>query len=209
LGGEQVQSDFHSLDRRTNEPTRKQFLGSLNLPEGVRLIGAVGPLTTNARIKDLIWAAELLRVVDDETHLLIAGEGPEEWRLHRFRDQVGIRHRVRFLGKRIDYRQWLPLLDFFWSGSKTGNSPLYVLEAMSVGLPVVATDIAAHRELITAAENGFLVRPGDRAAFARYTWRMMNDNVECRRIGNAAIQSVAKRFVPIVAAGQSSDQVPL
>lgn len=167
-------------------PTRKQFLASLHLPASARLVGTVGPLTTNRRLKDLIWAAELLRVVNDETYLLIVGEGPEEWRLHRFRDQVGVGQRVRMLGARPDYRQWLQHLDFYWSGCKVAPNALVVVEAMSVGIPVIATDIPAYRRVLDSELNGFLVRTGDRSAFAKHTWRMMNNDEEYCRISKAA-----------------------
>ena len=165
--------------------SRQQLLDELHLPSNAKLIGAIGPLIARRRIKDLIWALELLRIVDDDCYLLIAGHGPDEWRLHRFRDQVGVRHRVRFLGHRPDYLRWLPHLDFFWAGSKRHDDPVLVVNALSAGVPTIATDLPEFREHIVSGQNGYLVKPGDRAAFARHTWRMLNDNHLADRIGEA------------------------
>ncbi|MFC1759338.1 glycosyltransferase [Planctomycetota bacterium] len=170
---------------RSHALTRSEFLNELRLPDNAKLIGAIGPLIAQRRIKDLIWAMELLRIVHDDTYLLIAGVGPEEWRLHRFRDQVGIRHRVRILGNRRDHQAWLRHLNFFWAGSKRYDDPRFVAEAMAAGVPVVATEIPDHYEIVTSEVDGYLVKPGDRAAFARHTWRMLNDEALTKRIGEA------------------------
>ena len=151
----------------------------MNLPLNAILIGAIGPLVSARGIKDLIWAAELLRVVNDRTFLLIAGSGPQQWRLQRFRDQVGVGKSVRFLGQSPDYRRWLGLLDYFWAGGKQEPTTEFTSDAIAAKVPVVATDIEVHRELIRSEQDGFLVKPGDRAAFARHTWQMIQAE-ECK-----------------------------
>ncbi|MCA9216005.1 MAG: glycosyltransferase [Planctomycetales bacterium] len=175
---------------------RKQFCESLNLPSNAILIGAVGPLQPWRGIKDLIWAAELLRVINDRTYLLIAGTGPQEWRLHRFRDQVGVGKRVRFLGNHSEHPCWLSLLDYFWAGAKRESSTSSLVEAISLQVPVVATDISEHRRLITSEASGFLVKPGDRAAFARHTWRMINAPGLAAQIGQAGRSAVQSNLSP-------------
>ena len=180
---------------RFDEPhhmTRQQFLDSLHLPANATLVGTTGPMLAHRRIKDLIWATELLRLVHDDTYLLIGGSGPEEWRLHRFRDQVGVRYLVRFLGSHRDHRRWIPHLDFYWSASKQHDDPTFVFDAMAAGVPVIATDISDYQQVITSGQNGYLVQPCDRAAFARDTWRMINDKALASRIGEAGRDSILK-----------------
>lgn len=190
----EIRSDVETVRLRIDGAhglTRQQLLSELRLPSNAKLIGAIGPLIARRRIKDLIWALELLRIVDDDCYLLIAGHGPDEWRLHRFRDQVGVRHRVRFLGHRSDYLRWLPHLDYFWAGSKGHDDPTEVVHALGAGVPTVATDLPEFRQYITSGQNGYLVKPGDRAAFARHTWRMLNDAVIRRDIGEAGRASIS------------------
>ncbi len=174
--------------------TRRQLLDRLGLPEGSRLVATVGRLALRKNLKDAIWAADLLKVIRDDVHLLIIGDGPHSARLHKFRDQVEIPDKVHFLGTRGDVADLLPHLDAFWSASsREGHSPA-ILEAMSVGVPVVATDIPGNRELITNDSTGYLVPVGDRASIARTTNRILDDTDLAERIGVAARQRVEDHF---------------
>ena len=70
-----------------NPINRADLLKELGLPPNARLIGAVGRLWPQKRIKDLIWAADLLKSTRDDSHLLIIGDGPLRERLIRYREQ--------------------------------------------------------------------------------------------------------------------------
>ena len=149
--------------------TRRQLLAELELPEDSRLIGLVGRLWPQKRVKDAIWAADLLKVIRDDVHLLVIGDGPQRDRLRRFRDQCQIRDKVHFLGERGDVPRLLPHFDVLWSTSGYEGQSNVILEAMAAGVPVVATDIPGTRELVVPDVTGYLVPVGDRAAFAKYT----------------------------------------
>src|SRR5262245_39175679 len=58
---------------RASDLSREALLTELELPENARLIGVVGRLTPEKRVKDLIWAADLLRVLHDNLRLLVIG----------------------------------------------------------------------------------------------------------------------------------------
>lgn len=155
--------------------TRHQLLAELGLPENSRLIGLVGRLWPQKRVKDAIWAADLLKVIHDDVHLLVIGDGPQHDRLRRFRDQCHIRDKVHFLGERGDVPRILPHFDVLWSTSGYEGQSNVILEALAAGVPVVATDIPGTRELVISGTTGYLVPVGDRAAFARHTERLLND----------------------------------
>jgi glycosyltransferase involved in cell wall biosynthesis len=174
--------------------TRGQLLAELELPPETRLIGAVNRLWPQKRVKDLIWAADLLKVARDDAHLLIIGDGPQRWRLQRYRDQVEIGDRVHFLGERSDVSQLMPHFDCLWLGSQYEGQSNAVLEAMAAGVPVVATDIAGNRELVVHGQTGFLVPVGDRAGFARWTHRLLEDADLAHRCGSAAAERVRDEF---------------
>ena len=174
--------------------TRRQLLAELGLPENARLIGLVGRLWPQKRVKDAIWAADLLKVIRDDVHLLVIGDGPQRDRLRRFRDQVCIRGKVHFLGERGDVPRLLPHFDVLWSTSGYEGQSNAILEAMAAGVPVVATDIPGTRELVVPGETGYLVPVGDRAAFAKHTERLLNDAALAGRFSAAARQRVAERI---------------
>ena len=97
--------------------TRGQLLAELGLPEQSRLVGLVGRFRPQKRVKDAIWAADLLKVIRDDVHLLVIGDGPHATACVRFRDQVGIADKVHFLGERGDVPRWMPHFDVLWSTS--------------------------------------------------------------------------------------------
>jgi len=181
----------------TAEPpnmTRRQLLDALHLPEGCRLIGLVGRLWPQKRVKDAIWAADLLKVIRDDVHLLIIGDGPQRDRLRRFRDQCEMRDKVHFLGARGDAARLLPHFAALWSASAYEGQSNVILEAMAAGVPVVATDIPGTRELIQSGETGFLVPVGDRAALAKWTDRLLNDADLAARLAEAARRRAQTEF---------------
>ena len=171
------------------EPTtptpRAELLSEFGLPADARLIGAVGRLWPQKRIKDLIWAADLLKVIRDDVHLLIIGEGPQRWRLEKYRDQVRIRDRVHFLGARDDVARLMPHFDCFWLASGYEGQSNAVMEAMTAGVPVVASDIPGNQDLVVPGETGYLFPLGDRAELARYTREILDDPDLARRLGEA------------------------
>ncbi len=178
---------------RTNT-TRRQLLAELGLPGESRLIGAVGRLWPQKRIKDAIWAADLLKVIRDDVHLLIIGDGPHRDRLRKFRDQVVIRDKVHFLGRRADVLRMIPHFDVLWSTSGYEGQSNAIMEAMSAGVPVVATDIPGTRDLVVGESTGYLVPIGDRAAVARCTNKLLDDAELAARFGRAGRERMAKQF---------------
>jgi glycosyltransferase involved in cell wall biosynthesis len=183
-----------SLPTEHSMYSRAELLAELNLPLDVHLIGAIGRLWPQKRLKDLIWSTELLKSVRDDTHLLIVGDGPQRSRLERFTRLTGLRDRVHFLGQRADVTSLLPHLTCLWLGSGYEGQSNAVLEAMSHGVPVVATDIPGNRDLVVPGETGYLVPVGDSVQFARRTLPLLDDANLARRLGAAGRERIATCF---------------
>jgi glycosyltransferase involved in cell wall biosynthesis len=186
--------------------TRQEILAELGLAEGARLVGLIGRLWPQKRVKDAIWAADLLKVIRDDVYLLIIGDGPHRQRLERFRDQCEIRDKVLFLGHRSDVPRLLPHFDVLWSPSAYEGQSNTILEAMAAGVPVVATDIPGTRELVVDGETGYLVStegwPSNAttvnktvaAGLAKYTVRILDDRALSQRLGEAARKRMLDEF---------------
>ena len=177
-----------------SETTRADLLAELNLPAGTRLIGAVGRLWPQKRVKDLIWAADLLKTISDDVHLLVVGDGPQRAALERYRRLCHIDDRVHFLGARHDVPRLMPHFDLLWLASGFEGLPNTIMEAMASGVPVVASDIWGNRELVIHGETGFLVPTGDRAGLARYAHKIMQDPALAARLGAAGKQRIGAEF---------------
>ncbi len=179
---------------KVSSGSRQALLDELHLPHDSQLIVAVGRLWPQKRYKDLIWAADLLKCVREDVHFLIIGDGPERERLTRFRDLVEIGDHVHFLGERSDVGRILQHAVFLWLGSSYEGQSNAVLEAMSLGLPVIATDIPGNRDLVVPEETGYLVPVGDRAAFARWSKVLLEQPELARRLGDTGRQRVISEF---------------
>ncbi len=179
---------------RPSDVDRTKLLADLGLPNHVHLVAVIGRLWPQKQIKDAIWAADLLKVIRDDVHLLVIGDGPLCDRLRRFRDQVRIRDKVHLLGHRNDVPQIVPHLDVLWSTSRYEGQSNAILEAMAAGVPVVATDVPGTRDLVVSGQTGYLVPAGDRAAVAQATQRLFEDPDLARRLGDAGRRRAESDF---------------
>ena len=174
--------------------TRNELLKSLNLPADGKLVGTIGRLWPQKRMKDAIWATDLLKCIRDDVHLLIIGDGPQRKLLEQFRAKVEIEDRVHFLGHRKDIAELLPHLDAFWLCSGYEGQSNSVMEAMQAGVPVIATDIPGNRDLMQSGEHGFLVDIGDRSEFAKKTELILNDATLRTKLITAAQHRMRTEF---------------
>jgi glycosyltransferase involved in cell wall biosynthesis len=101
---------------------------------------------------------------------------------------------VIFLGSRDDVPRLLVAMDVFALTSHIEANPLSILEAMSAGVPVVATNVGSIREAVTEGETGFLVAPGDAELLANRVLQLLADPRRCVAMGAAARQAVIDRW---------------
>jgi len=178
----------------SNATFRAALLEELSLASESKLIGVSGPLLPQQRVKDAIWAADLLKCVRDDAHLLVLGEGPHRWRLERYCRQVQITDHVHFLGNRSDEPEILASLDCYWETRQCAEVSIPMLEAMSAGVPVVAVDSPINRWLLGGDASIPTVPPGDRASRARHTTVLLDDAEKSQILGQVGKQLVLDRF---------------
>ncbi len=166
----------------------------LGWPENVPVVAYVGRLARQKRLEDLLWAFELLRVLRQrDCRFVVVGEGPERESLERFAEQIGVREDVAFVGHRTDAARYLAASDLFWLASDFEGQSNSLLEAMALGVPVIASDIAPNREVIEPGVTGYRVPVGDRAAYSQAAQRLLENAAERDRLRAAAHDAVAQR----------------
>jgi glycosyltransferase involved in cell wall biosynthesis len=106
----------------------------------------------------------VIRVPD--YRLRIVGDGPERPRLESLVRELHIENYVELLGERSDVPELLAQAGFFVTSSLTEGISLTLLEAMAVGLPIVATNVGGNPEIVQDGFTGRLVPAGDPAALA-------------------------------------------
>lgn len=134
------------------------------IPEHHKLIGKIGRLSPE-KCQDLFLraAAELLRHDPDLSFVLI-GIGPDEERLRRLAEELGIAGHIVFAGYRADMQRVYNSLDLVVQSSSTEGMPNVILEALLMRVPVVATDVGGTAEIVTDGVSGRLIPPNDPGA---------------------------------------------
>lgn len=116
--------------------------------------------------KMLFEAVSLLRERLPQTLLLLPGDGYLRTEYEQMIRSMGIENNVWLMGFRNDMESLLPVADVAVASSIQEGLPINVVEAMMMSLPVVATDIRGHIDLITDSKNGFLVPINDAKTMA-------------------------------------------
>ncbi len=155
--------------------------GKPEIPEIIkRCDGAKRIITTAARLVPWKGIDGIIRVVaqlEEGVYLLVIGDGPELTNLKELTKALGIDKRVIFTG-RVAQKEVLSLLsysDVFVLNTEYEGLPHIVLEAFSVGVPVIATDICGNPEVIEDGKNGLLVPAKDDEALKNAILRLIND----------------------------------
>ncbi|MBI5511327.1 MAG: glycosyltransferase [Deltaproteobacteria bacterium] len=161
-------------------------------------IVAVGRLET-VKGHDLLLSAfaELCeRLPAAELRLLLIGAGSALPALRRLAARLEIRDRVTFYGAlpRPEVSNHLAEARLYVLPSRAEAAPLSLLEAMAAGLPCIATAVGGVPEILTHAENGWLVPPEDPEALAAAMYALLTDAERARKLGAAARRTVAERF---------------
>jgi glycosyltransferase involved in cell wall biosynthesis len=124
----------------------------------------------------LLEAAEMLGRSRPRLVVLIAGRrGTASDRLERLHQRPGVRDVVRFLGYRDDVPDLLAASDVFVFPSLSEGLGGALIEAMALGLPVVASDLDAIREVVEPERNALLVRPGSAVELAGAVETLLDD----------------------------------
>lgn len=171
--------------------------GSLGVPEGARLLLAMGRLHRNKGFDTLISALAAI----PRAHLVIAGEGPERPSLAALAARLGVAGRVTLLGWREDQAALLAAADLFVCPSRHEPLGNVVLEAWSAGRAVIAAAAQGPAELIEHGTTGLLVPPDDADALAAAISALLDDAARAAALASAGQARWAAGFAaaPVVA----------
>ena len=164
---------------------REQAREILGLRPEDRVVGFSGRLAPQKRLPDLIWGFQLLHQVVENARLVVLGEGPERDSLAAFASQLGCREKIIFTGHRHDAWPLLAALDAFVLPSEFEGMSNSLMEAMSLGVPCVASDIAPNLELITHQETGLVFPLGKGPELAKALKRILQSSELASTLGDA------------------------
>jgi len=146
--------DIHRFDDVEPDPSLRSELG---VPLDGVLVGTVAGMVGHKDYPTLLKASERVIAAEPGVFFVAVGSGPEERKVRALADSLRLDGRFRFLGERRDVGAVLKAMDVFVLASKMEGLGTSVLDAMSVGLPIVATEAGGIPEMVDDGGNGLLV----------------------------------------------------
>lgn len=165
------------------------------MPDGAsKLVGFVGRLSPEKGGEVLLAAARRIVSERDDVAFALVGDGPCRSRWEQEATRLGLADRVLFPGIRRDMPGVYASFDALLLPSWNEAMPMCLLEAMSAGVPVVATRVGSVPDLVVHEETGLLVAPGDAPALAQAVGRLLDQREFADRLAARARARVAERF---------------
>jgi glycosyltransferase involved in cell wall biosynthesis len=171
---------------------KKEFFG---IPADSPLLLSVGELNENKNHETVVRA--LASVRDTRVHYAIAGRGALDGHLISLSRELGVEDRVHLLGYREDVYDFYHMADVFVHPSYREGLPVSVIEAMALGLPVVASRIRGNEDLVDEG-GGILISPTDTDGFADAIEKLLSDGSLRRRMGGHNKEASKKYSVEVV-----------
>jgi sugar transferase (PEP-CTERM/EpsH1 system associated) len=172
---------------------------SLGLDDAAFVIGFTGRLDPVKNIDTALAAfgsfrAQLPEAERAATRMLIVGDGAERASLEKAAQARGLTDSVIFAGMRSDVPACMSAMDVYLQPSFYEGHSLTLLEAMAMGLPVIATRVGGTPEIIADGENGYLREPRDSQGMAQVVRQLYSDPELRKRIGSAGRGRVTSQF---------------
>jgi len=164
---------------------------------GEIVIGSVGRLSEEKGYENLIRAFKW--ILDDgiKARLVLVGEGKLKEALINLSYELGLNERVYFAGLRRDVPNLLKMMDIFVLPSKWEGLPIALLEAMYVGLPIIASRVGGIPEVVEDGREGFLINPGDAEELKKALNKLiLMDKPLRKKMGERGEEKVLRKFSP-------------
>ena len=187
---------YNGVDTQRFAPCRESRIAmrkELGLSGDSFVVGAVGRLVPIKDHQTLLKAAAALSKREIDVRILLVGSGPERERLQVMSTNT-LEGRVCFAGDSSRVPELLNAMDVFVLPSLNEGMSNTLLEAMSCGLPALATDVGGNPEIIENNVNGCLFTPGDTAWLADKLMFLARDPALIHQLGTAARNHAIESF---------------
>lgn len=156
------------------------------------LVGTVANYREQKDYPNLFAAASRVIEMDPVARFVAVGQGPLQHEIERRHAAAGFGDRFLLLGRREDVPRVLAACDVFVLASKNEGLPISLLEALALGLPVVATGVGGTPEAVTHGMQGLLVSPSRPGLLAAALARLIADPDLRKRMSAAAAERSSK-----------------
>jgi glycosyltransferase involved in cell wall biosynthesis len=186
---------FYPVSMEQKSVLRKK----MSLPETSRIVIYTGRLVSYKGLPLLLRVWQEIQKQHRDARLLLLGSGGLdihncEAELRTFVHSNGLEESVRFTGNVQNVPEYLQASDVFAFPTESDAFPSSLVEAMSCGLPVVATPVGAIKTIVKDKENGIIIQPGDFQQLYGALDTLIRDSELAARLGQAAWKKVQDHY---------------
>ncbi|MBQ9016960.1 glycosyltransferase [Candidatus Saccharibacteria bacterium] len=190
-----VEALSNGVDLSTFRPGRpdKDFYEKYRLDKKRPRALYIGRVDPEKSIDVVIKAFKTVCAKLPEAELLIVGDGADKAKLEKLVDGLELGENIRFLGRVLppDLYELYRTGMVFVTASETETQGIVLIEAAATGLPLVAVNAGAVKEICKNHQNGYLCKPGDEAAIAKGLLKILTDQDRRKEMGKASL-AIAK-----------------
>lgn len=181
--------DFSQLERLSPE-SRTAFRERVGIPDDAFVLIYAAEFSRRKSQPVLIRGMAQL---PERFMLILAGNGELLPACQTLTERLGVTNRVLFPGHVSLVGQWYSMADAAVSASRSEGLPFNIMEAMHAGLPIIASDVKGHRDLIVHEETGLLYPYGDSDACAKQVLRLA-ESVKLRQNLASNAQTAVEKY---------------
>jgi len=176
------------IDARSAEKNNSDVRKELGINKNTKIILFAGLLVPRKGIDKIIRIASILK--KEDVIFLLAGDGPNKKKYENDAKKLGLDKKILFLGWRKDMHKLYQASNIFLLPAEGEGLPGVVMEAMTYGVPCVASNIPCIPDLIDNGKSGFLCNKDDVNEFAKKIKELLRDNKKRNDFSRASLQKI-------------------
>lgn len=169
-------------------------ISSIQDEKQIKSVAMVGHMSPFKRWDIFIEVANCLTEANPELRFIMVGDGPERKNITNLISKYGLNDKFTHIPYTSDVRSILSKVDLFLFTSSREGLSVAILEAMSVGLPVVCTDAGAANEQIEQGISGYVVDKEDVESLSKYAAIVLNNSKLRFKMGLASKARCNEKF---------------
>ena len=197
IPNEKIELIYNAVNANSqNLPNNTDLRRQYSIPQNSIICIAVGRLVAIKGFDILIQTAHLLGKQLKNVHFLIVGDGQCKAELADQVNALGVNKSVTFAGYQ-DHETVLSFVkssDIFIMPSRYEGTPIALLEAASLGIPVIASNVGGIPELVQDQVHALLVPPDDPQSLAQAVKRIINDKKLAETLSANAVERIKEKF---------------
>jgi len=166
----------------------------LGIPPEAFVVGTVSRLDPVKNQQMMLKAFKEFLDKCPDSYLLMVGDGPDKSELVELAERLHIANRTLFTGFIKAPVHHLAAMDVFLLSSHTEGTSMTLLEAMSLGVPAVATRVGGNPEIIEDSVTGILTEPNEVASFSGAMARMSQNRIDREKLAEAGMLRFREKF---------------